>query len=289
MTDAVTDRTEHPAGGRHTAATGPAGRVWTRYVAVGDSFSEGLVDEDPTREDGYVGWADRLAVHLDRVAEAHQQELRYANLAVRGRLLDDIVGPQLEAALAMGPDLVSIVGGGNDMMRPSVDLAGLADRLEEAVVAIRATGADVLLATPTDPREAGVFKALTRRHAVHTANLFTIAERHGAYVLNLWGAPWLRDWRMWGADRIHPTTEAHRRLALTALRTLGHELPPDVGDDWTLPLPPPEPTTRRAELREHGVWVREHAGPWVRRRLHGDSSGDALTAKRPALTPVRSR
>ena len=287
MTDDT--RTRHDAERTATASSRPAGsdaRVWTRYVAIGDSFTEGLVDADPGRADAFVGWADRLAGHLAAVAARSGQELGYANLAVRGRLLDDIVGPQLDAALDLEPDLVSLVGGGNDIMRPSVDLTTLAEQLEEAVVRIRATGADVLLATPTDPREAGLFKALRPRHAVHAANIFTIAQRHGAHVLNLWGSDWLRDWRMWGADRIHPTTEAHRRLALAALATLGHPLPARTAPDWALPLPPAPPVTRRVELREHGAWVREHAGPWVQRRLKGHSSGDALAPKRPALAPV---
>ena len=288
----MTDRTRTPGGVDETAATpgtpiGPGPRVWTRYVAVGDSFTEGLVDVDPDRDGAFVGWADRLAAHLAGVAAGAGQELGYANLAVRGRLLGDIVGPQLDAALDMAPDLVSIVGGGNDIMRPSVDLSALADQLEEAVARIRATGADVLLATPTDPRDAGLFKALRPRHAVHAANVFTLAARHGAFVLNLWGSDWLRDWRMWGADRIHPTTEAHRRIALAALMTLGHPLPAGTSPDWAVPLPPAPSATRREELREHGEWVREHAGPWVQRRLHGHSSGDTLSAKRPTLTPVQ--
>ncbi|HRC00681.1 MAG TPA: SGNH/GDSL hydrolase family protein, partial [Dermatophilaceae bacterium] len=143
-------------------------RVWTRYVAIGDSFTEGLVDEDPDAPGVFVGWADRLAEHLDAVAASAGKPFAYANLAIRGRLLADVVGPQLDAALAQGPDLVSIVGGGNDILRPSVDLTEVADRLEAAVVQARAAGADVLLATPTDPRDAGLLSALRTRQAVHT-------------------------------------------------------------------------------------------------------------------------
>ncbi|HET7761625.1 MAG TPA: SGNH/GDSL hydrolase family protein, partial [Phycicoccus sp.] len=118
--------------------TVPAGtrRVWTRYVAIGDSFTEGMSDPDPERPDVYVGWADRLAHHLDAVAAEAHLPFGYANLAVRGRKLDDVVGPQLDAALTMQPDLVSMVGGGNDLLRPAVDLDGLAERLEAAVVRI---------------------------------------------------------------------------------------------------------------------------------------------------------
>ncbi|MFW5471477.1 SGNH/GDSL hydrolase family protein [Knoellia sp. CPCC 206435] len=258
-------------------------RIWSGYVAVGDSFTEGLSDPDPEKDDAYLGWADRLAESLHDLAEVEHLPFRYANLAVRGRLLSDVVGPQLDRALSMSPDLVSIVGGGNDLLRPSVDTNALMSTIEEAVVRVRQTGADVLLATPVDPQEAGVLKPLRGRHAIHTANLFTIAQRHGCHVLNLWGVNALRDWRMWADDRIHLTTEGHRRVALAALAALGHA----VDDDWSTPLPPADGATRRQELRAHAAWAREHLAPWVQRRMRGRSSGDQLVPKRPDLTPLR--
>jgi lysophospholipase L1-like esterase len=243
-----------------------------------------MSDPDPTRPNRYVGWADRLAHHLDAIAEHEHLPFGYANLAVRGRKLHDVVGPQLDSALTMQPDLVSMVGGGNDLLRPQVDLDALATRLEDAVVRLRHSGADVLLATPTDTRDAGLFKPLRGRHAVHTANLFTIAQRHGCFVLNLWGMAALRDWRMWGEDRIHLTSEGHRRVALAALTALGHRT--DLAD-WTTPLPPADRGTRAAELRGHAAWARTYAGPWVQRRLQGRSSGDTVSAKRPQLEHFR--
>ncbi len=261
-----------------------AAPVWTRYVAIGDSFTEGMSDPDPATPGAYVGWADRLAVHLDAVAENEHVPFAYANLAVRGRKLDDVVGAQLDTALSLSPDLVSMVGGGNDLLRPSVDLDSLAIRIEDAVVRLRRAGTDVLLATPTDTRDAGLFKALRSRHAVHSANIFTIAQRHGCHVLNLWGIAALRDWRMWGDDRIHLSTEGHRRVALAALTALGHGT--DVAD-WATPLPPADRAARREELRGHAEWARAHAAPWVQRRMRGESSGDAITAKRPTLTHIR--
>lgn len=257
--------------------------TWRRYVAIGDSFTEGMVDPDPAQEGAFVGWADRLAQALSAYAARSGASFAYANLAIRGRKLDDVVGRQLEAALAMEPDLVSMVGGGNDILRPNVDLDGLAARLEEAVVRLRGAGIDVLLATPTDPRDAGLFKALRPRHAIHTANLFTIAGRHGAHVLNLWGMRSVRDWRMWGEDRIHLSTDGHIRVADAALVALG--LPP-LDPDWDVPLPAQARGARTVELREHLAWARTHAAPWVERRVRHTSSGDALTAKRPDLTPL---
>jgi lysophospholipase L1-like esterase len=259
-------------------------RVWSSYVAIGDSFTEGMSDPDPEDDTTFIGWADRLAESLHDLAEVEHLPFEYANLAVRGRLLHDVVGPQLDRALEMSPDLVSMVGGGNDLLRPAADTNKLMETLESAVIRLRQSGADVLLATPVDPQEAGLLKPLRGRHAIHAANIFTIAQRHGCYVLNLWGMPALRDWRLWADDRIHLTTEGHRRVALAALTSLGHATDED---DWRKPLPAGDATTRREELRAHAAWAREHLAPWVQRRMKGQSSGDHVDAKRPELSPMR--
>jgi lysophospholipase L1-like esterase len=264
-------------------AAQPPPRIWTRYVALGDSFTEGMSDPDPQVPGQYVGWADRLAVELARYASDAGQSFGYANLAVRGRLLADIVGPQLDAALALEPDLVSIVGGGNDILRPSVDVEKLAGRLEEAVVRIRETGADVLMATPFDPVGAPVVRAARGRSANFAALVWGIAQRHGARVLDQWSLTALRDWRMWAEDRIHMTAEGHRRVALAALWTLGYS---SDEADWRTPLPPSAPVPRREVLAGNAKWARDYLAPWVQRRLRGESSGDLLTAKRPAVTPL---
>jgi lysophospholipase L1-like esterase len=264
-----------------TAGPAPQ-RVWERFAAVGDSFTEGMCDPDPDRHDAYVGWADRLAARLAAHARAHGRPFGYANLAVRGRLLADIVGPQLDEALTMEPDLVSIVGGGNDILRPRADLDALAGRLESAVARVRQAGADVLLATPVDPREAPLVRHTRGRAAVHAANIFAIARRHDAYVIDQWSMASLRDWRMWAEDRIHMTSEGHRRVALNALWALG--FPDD--EDWRAPLPAAPQLSRRETARANAAWARTYVAPWVQRRLRGRSSGDAVAAKRPDLVPV---
>lgn len=253
--------------------TTPA-HTWRRFVAIGDSFTEGMSDADPRTEGRYLGWADRLAAQLS--TQAPEGEFQYANLAVRGRKLDDVIGPQLEAALTMRPDLVSIVGGGNDILRPKVDLDEIADRLEQAVATVRAAGADVLMSTPADPVDAGLLSSLRARHGVHAANVFTIAQRHGAHVLNLWGVRALRDGRLWSTDRIHLSTEGHRRVAQAALVALAQPIS-DAG--WHEPLDPAPGLPRREQLADTARWARTHAGPWMHRRLTGRSSGDSVRAK----------
>ena len=257
--------------------------AFSRFVAVGDSFTEGLNDLHPDRANVYVGWADRLAAHLAGSASEDNRTFGYANLAVRGRLLDDIAGGQVDDALALEPDLVSIVGGGNDILRPRADVDALAARLEHAVGRLRVGGADVLLATPVDPRNAPLVKATRGRAAIFTAHIWSIARRHNAYVIDQWGMAALRDWRLWAPDRIHLTSEGHRRVALNAFTALGFT-PQDAG--WAEPLPAAAPISRTDAARANAQWAREYVGPWVQRRLRGQSSGDAISAKRPTVTPL---
>lgn len=263
---------------------------WQRYVALGDSFTEGLWDVpggEPPAVTSHTdpallcrGWADLLAGHL---ADRSTAPVHYANLAVRGRLLRPILREQVPAALDLGPDLVSLVGGGNDMLRPTADPDALAAELEQAVVRLRAAGADVLLSTGMDVKDSPVVRRTRPRVAVLNSHVWTIARRHGAHVLDVWGMRSLRDWRMWAPDRIHLTTEGHRRVAQGALVALGLE-PDDAA--WDDPLHPLPPLSRGAQARQDALWLRAHVYPWATRRLRGRSSGDSRRPKRPTLEPV---
>jgi lysophospholipase L1-like esterase len=266
-------------------------RTWQRYIALGDSFTEGLSDPDPSAPDAFRGWADRLAGHL--AAAAPSGSIEYANLAIRGRLLPQVLADQVPAALAAGPDLVSLVAGGNDLLRPGADPDRLAANLEAAVVSLREAGADVLLATGVDPRQTPIIRRTRGRVAVFNAHLWSIAARQGAVVLDQWGAAWIQDARLWDpGDRIHLTAEGHRRTALAAAAALGV---PVAGDDtdWRTPLEPAPPQPAREVVAQELAWVRGFVVPWIGRRLRGQSSGDGRVAKRPlpypwgtALSPV---
>ena len=134
-------------------------RTWQRYIALGDSFTEGLTDPEPGSADAFRGWADRLAGHL--AAASPSGGIEYANLAIRGRLLPQVLVEQVPAALAAQPDLVSLVAGGNDLLRPGADPDRLAADLEAAVVSFRSAGADVLLVTGVDPRQTPIIRRRT--------------------------------------------------------------------------------------------------------------------------------
>lgn len=254
---------------------------WHRYVALGDSLTEGLEDRYP---DGRPrGWADMLAQHL---ADRGRAPLQYANLAIRGRLLGPILAEQVEPALALEPDLVSIWGGGNDMLRPAADPRGLAERLEEAVARFRAAGADVLVGTSTDPAGAPVIEVTRSRCMEYNLNIWALARRQGAHVIDMFTFRAIQDWRMWADDRIHLNEAGHRLVSLRALTALGLE----AGvEDWDEPLPPQPPMSPRERLHWNWVWAHDHMRPWVVRRIRRTSSGHGREPKLPEYTTVQPR
>lgn len=262
---------ESPSGGQHR---------WRSYVAVGDSFTEGL--NDPTAAGGaYRGWADRLADRL--AATAGQDEpFHYANIAVRGKLVRQVTEVQVPRACAMRPDLVTIAAGGNDIIRPGTDPDEVAELFDGAVADLRATGADVLIGTGFDTRETPVLRRLRGKIGTYNAHLRSIADRHGCRVLDLWSMRVLQDARAWDEDRLHLSSEGHRRVSLAACEALG--IAPD--GDWREPWPEQAPPSWQEQRAEDLRWAREYLAPWIGRRLRGRSSGDGRCPKRPRLEPV---
>ncbi len=249
--------------------------TFRRYVALGDSFTEGVGDADPTRPNGVRGWADRVAEELAR----HDPQLGYANLAIRGRKLPQILDEQLDRGLALEPDLVTLYAGANDILRPKVDIDALVARYDEAVGRLVATGADVVLFTAFDPGGFPVFGAMRGRFAVYNELVREVADVHGTHLVDFWRLREYRDARMWDVDRMHMAAPGHQRMAIAVLDVLGveHGLEP-------LALPTLPDRTRREARAENVDWVKAHAAPWVRRRLTGTSSGDALEPRYAVLS-----
>ena len=191
------------------------------YVAIGDSFTEGL--HDPGPGGGYLGWADRVA----GVLSAQRPGFRYANLAIRGKLLDQVIAEQLPPAVEMAPDLVSLAAGGNDILR-GADVDLLAARFEPAVAKLQAAGCRVLIFTGFDPRMFPVIRLLRGRIAAYDMHLRGIADEAGCDLVDLWSMRALNDTRAWSPDRLHLSAEGHRRVALRTCEVLG--LP--VAQDW---------------------------------------------------------
>lgn len=250
---------------------------FSRYVALGDSTTEGLDDPAPGG-DGFVGFADRLAARLAR----ERPDLLYANLAVRGRKAGQIRAEQLEPALAMRPDLATVVGGINDILRPRADLRYVLGEIEAVISALRDSGATVVGMTYPDPTHVMPVARPTRaRVLAFNEGLRDIAARRGALLVDV-ELDGIVDARLWSDDRLHASSAGHERLAHAAAQALGLE--PDA-DPWA-PLPPGEPPRRAEAAAGHAVWAAHHMAPWILRRVRGRSSGDGMVAKRPELSPV---
>lgn len=248
------------------------------YVAIGDSSTEGLFD--PDGNGGNRGWADRLAEHL----AGHQPGLMYANLAVRGRRAHEIREEQLEPALTLEPDLVSIVAGMNDVLRPSFDLSAVVGDIEAMFAACRAAGAMVITCTFGDPVPVNPYaRVLRRRLDALNAGVRGAALRHGVVLVDLATERMASDPRFWCEDRLHANTDGHIRIAAAMAEALGLPL---EGSRWNDPLPASARRPRIEVLVGELVWARRHLWPWVLRRLRGASSGDGVEPKRPIPLPV---
>lgn len=250
--------------------------MWSRYVALGDSFTEGLMDI--AGPDGrHVGWADRVAATLARESPG----LEYANLAVRGKLIGQVVAEQVPVACDLRPDLVTMAAGVNDALRRSYDVHASATHVENAVRLLRGTGAEVVLFAFGDPsRRSRVMGSVSGRIALANAATHAIAERYGCRVVDFWGCAVFDDDRYWDEDRLHLSPEGHELAARAALATLGR------GDEsWRTPRPSPDPAPAHRRVGGHAAWAGRHFGPWLARRARGRSSGDGLVAKRPGWGP----
>ncbi|MFF3615804.1 SGNH/GDSL hydrolase family protein [Streptomyces sp. NPDC002580] len=252
--------------------------TYTSLVAVGDSFTEGMSDVLP--DGSYRGWADILA---DRMA-ARTSGFRYANLAVRGKLIGQIVAEQVDVAAAMRPDVITLVGGLNDTLRPKVDMGRVRGLLEEAVERL-APACERLVLMRSPGRNGPVLERFRPR----MEELFTVvddlAKRHDALVVDLYGAPSLSDPRIWDVDRLHLSAEGHRRVAEAVWQALGYEA---EDPDWRTPMPSTAPPGWAARRTADARFARKHLLPWIGRRLTGRSSGDGRPAKRPELLPYES-
>lgn len=250
---------------------------WRRFVAVGDSFTEGIGDPDHAVVDGHRGWADRVAEELGRQVDG----FAYANLAVRGKLIAQIVTDQIEPAVALRPDLISICAGGNDVIRPGTDPDAISEQLEDAVSRLASTGAAIILFTGIDTGFTPVFRRFRGKVAIYNENIRAIAERHDCVVADQWALKTVQDPRFFDDDRLHFNALGHHEVARMVLRAL------NVPNDLQPMQPEPRPLrTWRAARAEDLGWAREHLVPWVLRRLRHQSSGDLITAKRPEPGPI---
>jgi lysophospholipase L1-like esterase len=249
---------------------------FNRFIVCGDSYSEGMSDEIINGH--YRGWADRVADEMSQ----HSENFTYANLAIRGKLLSQVVADQLPEALKLitGEDtLISFHAGANDALRPGYDAAATIEKYQSAVREIAATGATLLLFTVLEDtgnkgRGAEVWKS---RFSQFNAAVREVGAEVGATVSDANGLDFFKDSRFLAFDRLHLNQEGHWRVAHAVLEVFNYSFDPE----WRTPLPPAKPTPWIKRRITGVLWFFVFALPWIIRRLQGKSSGDGRTAKYP--------
>lgn len=248
-----------------------------RYVAIGDSQTEGLWDGDDTA--GLLGFADRLAAIIDSIHPG----LHYANLAIRGKRIGDVLNEQVPQALAMQPDLITVCAGMNDVIQPGRSFGPALRDLEDLYAALAESGATVV--TTTFPNVAQFLPlgrlVSTRLSRINNA-ISAAADRYGFRLVDLYNAPSMRALDTWAIDRVHASTTGHILFAAAAAEALSL---PDSSHDWAQASPNPTQSSFPANAYWQLRWAHESFVPWVWRRLRGMSSADGRVPKRPRLEP----
>ena len=239
-----------------------------KFVAIGDSFTEGVGDELP---DGRTrGWADIAAQGW---ANATGKSIQYANFAIRGKLAWPIIEEQLEPALALGPTHLSFNGGGNDMLRPRTDVEHIADTFSRVLRRCDEQGVTLILLSGANPAGQLPMGSLIQRRGdeLSAAVLRRVHERDDVIRALNWPDRELSDGAYWSEDRLHMNANGHHRVAARVLTGLGYEPP----TEWWAPA-------ERTAAPGGFAYYRQHVGPWMKRRLTGTSSGDGRMPKHPA-------
>ncbi|GAA6525255.1 SGNH/GDSL hydrolase family protein [Intrasporangium sp. DVR] len=246
-----------------------------RFVALGDSLTEGVGDPHPLSPNGLRGWADRFAKHLSTLDPTTE----YANLALRSKRAHEVLTEQVGAALALQPDLVSLWAGGNDVLRPLLDPHSVLTPVDVAVEKLSSAGAQVVVITGFELTGSPALGLLRRRVLALNDGLREIAHGHAAALVDVSDPrPW-SDRRLWAPDRVHPSPLGHARLAqavATACRMPLGALPADPLPAWAAGS---EPSGIRPGWRDEALWWREHAIPHVRRWVTGASAREDVVPK----------
>lgn len=234
---------------------------FSRYVALGDSSTEGV--DDPNGAGGYHGWSRRLAEKL----HALHPGVHYTNLGVRGLTTAQVRAGQLDAALALRPDLATVFCGTNDVTARRFDLAAVTRDIDHMQRALVAQGATVVTFTLPDLTPLMPLARLIapRIHALNRA-VKDLARENGVRLVDFAAYPIATDARLWSDDRIHANTAGHTRIA----EALAHALDlPGSDESWSQPLPAQLARTTAHVVADELRWGRRHLLPWLWQSLRG--------------------
>jgi lysophospholipase L1-like esterase len=246
--------------------------LYRSYVALGDSLTEGLGDTDFTRNRLNKGWADRLAGILAAEAKQFGEPFEYANLAVRGQTIAEILTSQLEDALRIKPDLVTIMAGANDIMSSRRNHDSIRALLRGAISRLHDQGIQVLVVNTINPAHYPVFAVMARKSREMSDLIEAVAREFEAPVLDLYSLEQFGRMSFWYDDLVHFSNHGHAMIANLAAEKLklSFRLPEESYEQIAEP---------KWGLFETLRWFTYHVVPFWSRRLRGVSSGDRIDPK----------
>ncbi len=251
---------------------------YSRYVAIGDSQTEGLWDGDDSV--GLRGFADRLA----EIVDAHCPGLTYANLAVRGRCIRDLLDYQLPQALTMDPDLVTVCIGMNDVTRPGPHFDHALAELDDLHARLAGSGATVVTTTFPDLAQIlPIGRILGARLLRINDAIRAAADRHGFRLVDLYDAPSITHPDTWSADRVHGSPKGHALFAAAAAEALDL---PGSNHDWAEVDGGPVRQSLWSKAYSQALWTQNMLMPWLWLHVRGRSAGDGRSPRRPRLESV---
>ncbi len=252
------------------------------YVALGDSLSEGLGDFGFEDNRVHAGWTDRLATLLAKEATFHGHEFHYANVAIRGAKIADIMGVQLERALALKPDLVTVMAGQNDLLSSAENMPKLEAQFRDGIQKLKDSGCTVIVSNTINPIHLMVFRPLARLATTMTAMIERVANQLQVEVHDVHRIESLADVAYWAEDMVHFSGPGHIKVANEAAALLKLSFRLSELDDCEISAPARGivGTTR---------WLVVHVVPFFWRRIRRVSSGDGLEPKLPVLTKYSGR
>ena len=248
------------------------------YVAIGDSLSEGMGDRFFHSHRVGSGWTDRLAHLLATDAAENGETFEYANIAIRGSKLEDIMDDQLEHALALRPDLVTILAGSNNFFSNAQTVARLERIFRTGLQRLKIAGIHVVVANTINPCHLKFFGPVRPNAERMSRMIDRVAAELGFPVIDVYGMSELEHLEFWHRDMVHFSEIGHAQIANAAaavLETRARYTPRDYEPSFA--------TDRR--MGETLAWFLRDVVPFINRRLRRTSSGVGISAKLPALVP----
>ncbi|MFJ9776059.1 SGNH/GDSL hydrolase family protein [Kitasatospora sp. NPDC101157] len=267
------------AGPDPAAKERPAAGELLRFVALGDSLTEGVGDQV---NDRWRGWAAVLA----RSLAPEGRTVDFTNLAYSGALTADLTSHQLPAALARRPQLAAVLAGGNDTLRTGFDIRRTTLELDATLGELTGHGALLLTACLPDPGTllrlpSPLARPLARRMRAVNTVVHALTERHRALHLHLAELPWCAQRGLLSVDRLHPSAEGHHLIARRfheLLSTAGHPLGPP---------PAVEPADPPPSLAADLWWMATKGTRWLAARSTDLLPGLLALAAAEAAARVR--